>query len=102
MHDSYFSMRDLVEPIYRRENLIHVLVALRFNGSSLLALYDFNQQNVIDDLNVESYAREGARYEVSMPANNGSDIRFFCNWIRIVSVEPYTVEQRLSDGSIYA
>jgi hypothetical protein len=37
-----------------------------------------------------------------MPANNGCDATFTCQTIEVVSVEPYTPEQRLRDGSIYA
>lgn len=80
----------------------HTLVTLRFDGIELQRLEDFNQQNVIDDLRIELAAQEGKkRFIVTMPANNGCDARFSSDAIRVIAVEPYTIEQRRGDGSVY-
>lgn len=80
----------------------HVLVTIRFDAIDELKLEDFNRQNVIDDLNVETTDGAGRRYAVRMLANNGCDIALLCDSIRLVSVEPYTHDERVQDGSVYA
>jgi hypothetical protein len=89
-HDGYFTHTD------------HTLATIRFDGIELERLEDFNHQNVIDDLRIESSVEKGEnRFIVDMPANNGCDARFLCNAIRVISVEPYTIQQRIRDGSVY-
>jgi hypothetical protein len=80
----------------------HMLVTIRFEAIDQLRLEDFNRQNVIDDLNVEAVGGGGKRFAVRMLANNGCDIGFLCDAVRVVSVEPYTREERIQDGSVYA
>lgn len=79
----------------------HRLVTIRFDAIDQLRLEDFNRQNVIDDLNVEELG-SGKRFAVRMVANNGCDTAFLCDSIRVVSVEPYTRDERLRDASVYA
>ena len=79
----------------------HTLVTLRFGDLDLERLVDFNHQNVLYDLKIESSA-DGAtkRFTVDMPASNGFDATFLCDTIRIVSVQPYPIQQHISDGSV--
>jgi hypothetical protein len=80
----------------------HTLATIRFDGIELQRLEEFNHQNVIDALNIESRVQQREkRFVVDMPANNGCDARFLCDAIRVISVEPYTIEQRIRDESIY-
>lgn len=80
----------------------HTLVTIRFEDIELEQLKDFNQQNVIDDLKIEVSSENKTRFTVDVPADNGSDMTFSCEAIRIVSVQPYTIDQRIRDGSVYA
>jgi hypothetical protein len=79
----------------------HMLVTIRFEAIEGLRLEDFNLQNVIDDLKVEAVGDSGRRFAVEMPPNNGCDATFSCDSIRVASVEPYTREERIQDGSVY-
>ena len=80
----------------------HTLITLRFGDIELERFAGFNFQNVIDDVKITRNGEEKKRFTVDMPANNGCDATFACQTIEVVSVEPYTPEQRLRDGSIYA
>lgn len=80
----------------------HMLVTIRFEAIDQLRLEDFNRQNVIDDLNVEAVGGSGKRFAVGMLANNGCDTAFLCDSIRVVSVEPYTRDERVRGASVYA
>jgi hypothetical protein len=80
----------------------HILVRLRFDDIELQRLEDFNFQNVIDDLSITPNTESSRRFRVNIPANNGCDATFLCNSIKVISAEPYTIEQRLRDGSVYA
>jgi hypothetical protein len=79
----------------------HTLVTIRFEDIDLEQLKDFNQQNVIDDLRIEVSSENKRCFTVDVPANNGCDMTFSCEAIRIVSVQPYTIDQRIRDGSVY-
>ena len=80
----------------------HMLVTIRFEAIDQQRLEDFNRQNVIDDLNVEAVGGSGKRFAVGMLANNGCDTAFLCDSIRVVSVEPYTRDERVRGASVYA
>lgn len=74
------------------------LVTLRFSGIDLKSMSDFNQQNAIDDLRISGKKP----FNVDIPANNGCDATFLCESIDVMSVVPYSLEQRSRDGSTYA
>jgi hypothetical protein len=81
----------------------HTLITLRFGDIELDRLTGFNFQNVIDDLKIECNPQGSTkRFSVDIPGNNGCDATFLCDTIRVVLVEPYTIEQRISDGSVYS
>jgi hypothetical protein len=62
----------------------------------------FNHQNAIDGLE-KGFATEGdGRLTVSLPSNSGCELEFNRDNISIVSVKPYTEEEMLRDGSVYA
>ncbi len=80
----------------------HTLVTLRFGNTELERLTGFNRQNALNDLKITRNGEQKRRFTVDMPANNGCDATFTCETIDVVWVEPYTAEQRLRDGSVYA
>lgn len=80
----------------------HTLATIRFDSVEQLRLEDFNRQNAIDDLKIESDASSGKRFAVDIPANNGCDASFLCDSISVIAAEPYTHEERVHDRSVYA
>lgn len=66
----------------------HVLVKLCFREISSLFIDDFNQQNVITDLFIES-ANDGGKLNVAFEGIFGADVRFQCDSISIESVTPF-------------
>jgi hypothetical protein len=72
----------------------HVAVTFRFLEIYELALEDFNQQNVLQGLNiidVSDRQLERVKFEVSFVGIFGLSARFQCNSISIESVEPYAL-----------
>ena len=80
----------------------HTLATIRFDDIEQLKLEDFNHQNAIDDLKIESDPSSRRRFVVDIPANNGCDAKFSCDSVTIVSAEPYTSERRTRDDSVHA
>jgi hypothetical protein len=63
----------------------HTLTTLRFCGVSELQLADFNNQNVLFDLELTEETGKG--FVVSMPTSYGCYASFKCQAIRVISAE---------------
>lgn len=97
-----FEMTSDISPSGHYVTTKHNIVVLRFSGIILYELKWFNAQNVIDGLDIQPAENGEGRLAVYLPSNSGAEARFNCDSVRIVSIEPYTSEQRVRDGSIYA
>ena len=75
---------------YRLKN--HVLVWFRFSRIVNLELADFNQQNVLQDLqiiNLSNRERDKVKFKIVFHGIFGVSARFHCDSVSIESVEPY-------------
>lgn len=97
-----FKMTAEIDAEGRYVNTNHTLVRFRFAGLELHSLKWFNHQNAIDDLEVTPVTEVPGRFSVYMPSNWGCDVEFTCESIAVLSVEPYTEEAMIIDGSVYA
>lgn len=66
----------------------HTLAALRFAGVRDLVIDDFNQQNVVGGLSIES-SPNGHEFSVAFESLYGADLRFRCGSISVESVQPF-------------
>ena len=68
------------------------LSTLRFSEVTDLVLTDFNQQNVLWELEISELADSSSdsRFSVSMSTSFGCEASFKCKEIRVLTATPYT------------
>lgn len=74
----------------------HTLVTLRFSGLSVLQIEDFNGQNVLSDLEIDtidSAENEGRLIGVTMPGLYGMGASFECTACEVIDVQPYEARE---------
>src|SRR5207342_3689993 len=79
---------------YRLKN--HVLVLFRFSKIVNLQLADFNQQNVLQRLEIihlSDRERDKVKFKVVFAGIFGVTASFHCHSVSIESVEPYILEE---------
>jgi hypothetical protein len=80
----------------------HSLVTLRFSGLRLHCIKWFNHQNAIDELEILHASDGEGRLSVHLASNWGCDAEVNCDNVAVVSLVPYTEDEMVRDGSVYA
>lgn len=74
----------------------HTLVRFRFYKIVNLSLSDFNQQNVLQHLDIEHLSdrkQDKVKFKITFSGIFGVKAKFHCNSVSIESVEPYVSKQ---------
>jgi hypothetical protein len=79
----------------------HSIATLDFKDVDSFELDEFNHQNVLSELSITLNDAGDHKYSVDFEGIVGCSLTFKCNAISVVSVRPYTREERIAAGSVY-
>ena len=95
-----FEITNEVAPNGRLVLRHHVLVSFRFRGIDTLRLQDWNNQNVLMGLSIESIRErqlDVLKYEVCFDSSWGVHATFLCRSVEVEAVRPWGNEEETRD-----